>query len=156
MVVGAGLVEILRPTSLVFAGGWAWYEVSGVRRRPVGFVGVLVDTWDEWAVFGCGRDVAEEVVDQHQRELLCEDDQLGAGGYGSVDLDERFRASTIAMWFDGDDIVVDERAFYADPTAIARLEANSQGLYVIRGYVWPWICVDPADCDRIAGSWPQR
>ena len=76
---------------------------------------------------------------------------MQAFGYTGRDLEVRLTASTIGMWFDGDDIVIDERAFHTDRNAITRLSADEYGLYVIRGYVWPWICVDPADCDRIVG-----
>lgn len=140
----------------IFAGDWAWYEALGGRRQPVGFVGLLVDTWDGWAVFGCGRDVAEAVVTEHRRELAAERARLRALGYAGGDLEARFAASTIGMWFDADDIVIDERGLRADRHAITRLSRDGQGLYTIRGYVWPWIWVGAADCDRIVGQRTAR
>ena len=135
----------------IFALNWTSYEMAGARRIPVGFVGVLVDTWEGWSVFGCVRDVAEAVIAEHRRDLARERARLRALGYAGSDLDARLAGSTIGMWFDGDDIVVDERGLLADPDAISRVSPDEYGRYVIRGYVWPWICVDAAICDRIVG-----
>jgi hypothetical protein len=46
----------------IFAGDWARYDAGGGRWRiPVGFVGTLVDRWNGWAVFRCGREVAAAI-----------------------------------------------------------------------------------------------
>src|SRR6266542_4210709 len=46
----------------VFAGDWAWTDgPDGSSRIAVGFVGVLIDTWNGWAVFRCSREVAEAI-----------------------------------------------------------------------------------------------
>jgi hypothetical protein len=141
-----------RGDTAVFALDGTGYEKAGVRRLPVGFTGVLMDTWENWSVFGCIRAVAEEVVADHRRNLARERAALRALGYTGSDLDARFAASTIRMWFDGEYSVIDERRLHADRAAISRSSPDPHGLYVIRGYVWPWICVDPADCDRVIGQ----
>ena len=51
-------------------------------------------------------------------------------------------------------IVADQRGLYDDPEAIERIEPDAQGLYVVMGWNWCWLPVDPADCDRIVGDLP--
>jgi hypothetical protein len=56
------------------------------------------------------------------------------------------------MRFDGDDLAIDERGLRADRHAIIRQEPDTDGLYVIGGYSWPWVQVDPSDRDRVVGQ----
>lgn len=133
----------------VFAGDWAWYVDAFSRRQPVGYAGVLLDVWAEWAVFGYDR--ASLRSSSMTIGVAWQPKRIGlrACGYTEADLGARLAASTIAMSFDGDEIVVDERAFHADPSAVSRQGPDERGLYVIRGYVWPWIQVDADIGDRI-------
>jgi hypothetical protein len=44
------------------------------------------------------------------------------------------------MWFDGDDIVVDERAAQGDASAVTRIGPDSTGRYRV-GWGWCWTAV---------------
>jgi len=71
------------------------------------------------------------------------------------ELTAQLDATTGRLRFDGDDIILDERAMYdGDPTALERITPRPDGRYVIGGWSWCWTAVDPADCDRIAGQLP--
>jgi hypothetical protein len=50
--------------------------------------------------------------------------------------------------------VVDERGLLFDRDAISRVHPDEYGRSVIRGYVWPWIWLDAAVCDRVVGPYP--
>ncbi|GIJ49386.1 hypothetical protein Val02_62720 [Virgisporangium aliadipatigenens] len=67
----------------VFAGDWAW--TGQPPRIPVGFVGTLIDYWNGFAVWLCGREVAEAVVADQQRLRDAERVRLAeeGGGHGS-------------------------------------------------------------------------
>jgi hypothetical protein len=55
------------------------------------------------------------------------------------------------MYWDGDEIVVDQRVTYGEEDGVSRVAPDEQGPYVVNGWRWTWTKVDPADCDRIAG-----
>ncbi len=126
----------------VFAGDWAGYRTAdGTDRIRVGFVGLLIDTWNGWAVFTCTRQVAEAIVadqgwmraDLHARE--------SARGQSETEAAASVDASMCAMWFDGDTIVVDQRAVDQDPDSIDRITARADGSRVVMGWNWCWTVV---------------
>lgn len=155
----------------VFAGDWAW--TGDPSRIPVGFVGVLIDYWNGFAVWRCTREVAEAVVADHQRLRHEERARLIAQmrhrsgrlawqltrlrllvrGKTRAEVDRAVDESIPPVWFDGDDLVLDETAQYGEPT-IDRQGQGPDGRYCPMGFNWTWQAVDPADCDRIAGSLP--
>jgi hypothetical protein len=124
----------------VFAGDWAWTDgPDGGSRIAVGFVGVLIDTWNGWAVFRCTREVAEAIVADQQQHR------------------EQYRAvdeAYTSLVFDGDAIVADQRVLCDDPQAIERITPDPDGRYVVMGWNWCWEAVDPALCERIVGQLP--
>lgn len=136
-----------------FAGDWAWYrDDAGRARIRTGFVGLLIDSWNGWAVFSCTRYVAEAIVaDQGRMRAAMRADALAAG---AADPDQEVDRTTPAMWFDGDTIVVDHRGVDDDPDAIDRLTARDDGTYVVMGWNWCWTVVEPGDCDAIVGYLP--
>jgi hypothetical protein len=104
-------------------------------------------------VWRCTRDVAEAVVaDQHR---LREDERgrLVALGQSGDALDRSVDEYRPPLWFDGDDLVLDETALYGEP-AVDRQSPGEDGRYCPMGLHWTWIAVDRADCDRIAGALP--
>jgi hypothetical protein len=141
----------------VFAGDWAWTpNEAGQMRIPVGFVGILVDTWNGWAVFTCTREVAEAIVadqqaarDRYRRYLAMQ------GVAAEADLGGLVDQSMGRMWFDGDVIVADDTRVQDDAEAIERMGPNPDGHYVVMGWSWTWLPVHPYDCDRIAGTIPD-
>ena len=136
----------------VFAGDWAWVKhPDRGLRAPMGFVGVLIDTWDGWAVFSCTRDVAEAIVADQQRIRDEFRDRLEAEGHTGDDLTQRLNDSVPAMWFDGQEIVI---AAEGGPEDVDRISPGPDGRYVVQGWTWTWMAVDPANCDRIAGVIP--
>jgi hypothetical protein len=137
----------------VFAGDWAWYrDDAGRARIRTGFVGLLIDSWNGWAVFSCTRPVAEAIVaDLGRMRAAMRADALAAG---ATDPDHEVDQSTPAMWFDGDTIVVDQRCVDDDPDAFDRLTARDDGTYVVMGWNWCWTVVEPGDCDAIVGYLP--
>jgi len=163
---GAGSADLgyLHPDNLrlggagVFAGDWAWTQsTDGTWRIPVGFVGTLIDTWNGWAVFACTREVAEAIVADQQRLRDAERARLAAEGLDGDELTARLDEAIAPMRFDGDDILVDERAGYDnDPDALSRITPDTDGRYVVCGWSWTWTAVDPGDCDRTAGQLPPR
>jgi hypothetical protein len=135
----------------VFAGEWAW--TGQPARIPVGFVGTLIDDWNGWAVWRCTREVAEAVVADQQLRRAVERARLAGQGLTGADLDRRVDESVTPVWFDGDDLVLDETAQYGEP-AIDRQRPGPDGRYCPMGYRWTWSAVDPAACDRVAGVLP--
>ncbi|HEX8628711.1 MAG TPA: hypothetical protein VF755_11125 [Catenuloplanes sp.] len=138
----------------VFAGDWAWTNPdNGEPRIPVGFVGVLVDWWNGFAVFGCTREVAEAIVadQEHRRET----ERLRYAGELQSDDDLRQALDELwtPMYFDGDEIVVDERATYGEE-GLSRIAPDDDGRYIVNGWRWTWQAVHPASCDRIVGKVP--
>mgnify|MGYP003471701048 CR=1 FL=1 len=139
----------------VFAGDWARaVDADGADRVAVGFVGTLVDTWNGWAVFTCTREVAEAIVADQQRCRRDERRRLAAGGVPEADLDTRVDQSLANVVFDGDTVIVDERAIFDDPDAVTRIIPDEAGEYQVMGYAWCWEPVDPACCETIAGTIP--
>ena len=69
----------------VFAGDWAWTGTPA--RIPVGFVGVLIDRWNGFAVWRCTREVAEAVAADQERMREQERARLAEGGLTGDDLD---------------------------------------------------------------------
>ncbi|WP_433493656.1 DUF4314 domain-containing protein [Micromonospora sp. CA-248089] len=140
----------------VFAGDWAWTpNGDGQMRIPVGFVGVLVDTWNGWAVFTCTRQVAEAIVADQQAARDRYRQQLAAEGVSGERQERMVDESMARLWFDGDVIVADETRVHDDPDAIERISPDSDGRYVVMGRAWTWLPVHPYDCDRIAGDIPD-
>jgi len=142
----------------VFAGDWARTEPAHGQpaRIPVGFVGVLVDRRNGFAVFAVTRAVAQAIVADQQRLR-----DSAAAGLSDAGLDGEAVQATLdelyaPMRFDGDAIVVDQRRTYVDhPAGLLRVTPDADGRYTI-GWGWAWLAVDPADCDRIAGQIPPR
>ncbi|GGL92978.1 hypothetical protein [Micromonospora yangpuensis] len=140
----------------VFAGDWAWTPgPDGRMRIPTGYVGVLVDDWNGWAVFTCTPEVARAIVDDHDRARDDHHRQLTAEGVGAAQRERRVDEALARLWFDGDVLVADHRAVSDDPDAIARHRPDPAGRYTPMGRSWTWIAVDPDDCDRIVGDIPH-
>ncbi len=161
---GSPDLSYLHPTTLriggvgVFAGDWAYTEPAEGQpaRIPVGFVGLLVDRWNGFAVFAVTREVAEAIVADQQRLRDAEAARLSAEGLDGTPLYARRDEAFAPMRFDGDDIVVDQRAVYGDdPDALWRVAPGADGRYTV-GWAWTWLAVDAADCDRITGQIPPR
>ena len=141
----------------VFAGDWAWIrDAHGRDRVRVGFVRVLVDVWNGWAVFSCSRAVAEAIVADQESMREVERARLITAGRSGAELDTAVDELVTPMRFDGDDIIVDQRATYPEDgdAAIERIHPDEQGQYVVMGWSWCWIAVEPGDCDRIVGDLP--
>lgn len=135
----------------VFAGDWSQTQAAdGAGRYPVGFVGVLVDTWNGWAVFQCTRDVAEAIVAEQQRLREAEHARLRAEGLTGQELTDSVDEALAQLVFDGDDIVVTA----GGDDGLGRFGPDPDGQYVVNGWNWTWTAVDPAVCDRIAGELP--
>ncbi|MFI5951884.1 DUF4314 domain-containing protein [Micromonospora chalcea] len=140
----------------VFAGDWARTTgPDGDDRVEVGFVGILIDYWNGWAVFSCTRDVAEAIVADQQRHRDRYRDRLREQGVPAGDLDRQVDEALADLSFDGDVIVADQRALSGDPDAIDRITADGDGRYVVMGRSWCWEAVDPYACDRIVGDLPD-
>ncbi|MEV0430582.1 DUF4314 domain-containing protein [Micromonospora sp. NPDC050495] len=136
----------------LFAGDWAWTpDQQGQLRVPVGFVGVLVDRWNGWAVFTCTRDVAEAIVADQQDARR----HLGAAGATGERQERMVDESLARLWFDGDVIVADQTRVHDDPGAVVRIAPDADGRYIVMGRAWTWMPVHPYDCDRIAGHIPH-
>jgi len=139
----------------VFAGDWAWTDgPDGSSRIAVGFVGVLIDTWNGWAVFRCSREVAEASGADQQQHRQEHRQSLLDQGMGEPDLERAVDQAYTSLVFDGDTIVADQRAMYDDPEAIERITPDPDGRYVVMGWNWCWEAVDPALCERIVGQLP--
>lgn len=130
----------------VFAGDWAYHD----GRIPIGFVGVLIDRWNGWAVWSCTKDVAEAVVADQQRLQKTERLRARRGGATRRQSRKHLDQTLPYLYFDGDDVVVDER----DQDGRSRVCPDTDGQYVINGWAWTWTAVEPADCDSIAGQIP--
>ncbi|MBM0273985.1 DUF4314 domain-containing protein [Micromonospora tarensis] len=140
----------------VFAGDWAWQpNADGQMRVPVGFVGILVDLWNGWAVFTCTREVAEAIVADQQAARDSLRQSLAQGGLPEADLDRVVDQSMARLSFDGDAIVADFTRLEDDPDAIERVSPDTDGRYDVMGRSWTWLPVHPYDCDRIAGAIPD-
>jgi hypothetical protein len=149
----AGDLGYLHPDRLrlggtaVFAGDWTT-EATGLPI-PTGYIGVLIDRWNGWAVWSCTREVAEAVVaDQHQARAAHRA-QAAADGPDGPDLDEAVDETLPELSFDGDTIVYRNRL-----QEETRFDPDEAGEYVICGWMWTWQAVDPADCRRIVGTIP--
>jgi len=123
----------------VFAGDWA-YTDNG--RIPVGFVGTLIDTWNGWAVFTCTREVAEAIVADQGRLRKAERARMEASGERGRNRARAVNEAIVPMWWDGDEIVVDERAIYGEDEGLSRVAPDGDGLYVVNGWRWTWEAVD--------------
>lgn len=140
----------------VFAGDWAWTpNPQGELRVSVGFVGILVDTWNGWAVFTCSRDVAEAIVADQADARDRYRQRLAADHIASERLEQVVDESMARLWFDGDVLVADSTRVHDDPDAIDRIAPDPQGRYTVMGQAWTWTAVHPYDCDRIAGHIPD-
>jgi hypothetical protein len=140
----------------VFSGEWALtIDPDGTGRIEVGFVGILIDYWNGWAVFSCTRPVAEAIVADQQRQRDQHRQNLRDEGVPEGDLDRRVDAALANLHFDGDVLVADQRALTYDPEAIERVAPDSDGRYVVMGRSWCWEAVDPYACDRIVGDLPD-
>ncbi|MEV6487245.1 DUF4314 domain-containing protein [Actinoplanes sp. NPDC051633] len=144
----------------VFAGDWSWTDsADGDRidgdRIDVAFAGILVDRWNGWAVFSCTRPVAEAIVADQQHHRRQTRTWLQAGGIPEPELDERVNTYLADLRFDGDVIIADQRALSGDPEAIEHFTPDVDGRYVVMGWNWCWMAVDPYRCDRIVGDLPD-
>jgi hypothetical protein len=137
----------------VFAGDWAW--TGEPPRIPVGFVGTLTDYWNGAAVWRCTREVAEAVVADQQRLRDTERTRLIEQGLTGDTLDRTVDENVPPLWFDGDDLVLDETALHGEQT-VDRQSPGPDGWYCPMGFNWTWQAIDPADCDHIAGTLPDR
>ncbi len=108
--------------------------------------------WNGWAVFTCTRQVAEATVADQQQQRDRHRQTLADQGVPDGELDTRINESMPMLTFDGDTIVADQRGLCGHPEAIERIEPDTQGRYVVMGWNWCWLPVDPADCDRIVGD----
>jgi hypothetical protein len=146
----------LRPETLrvgryaVFSGEWYLTDDEGPDRYRVGFVGVLEDFWNEWAVFVCDRTVAEQIVADRAADREADRDTRLTPAEQDRELDHRWGRT----YFDGDVLVVDQRIAQGDPEAIARSTARDDGRWSVRSMNLCWDAVDPADCDDIIGALP--
>ncbi|WP_051809703.1 hypothetical protein [Actinoplanes subtropicus] len=156
-------LEYLHPDRLrvggigVFARDWAWIrDAHGRDRVRVAFVGVLVDVVNGWAVFACSRTVAEAIVADQESMREAERARLSAAGLRGAELDTAVDERVCPMRFDGDDIIVDQRATYLEhgDAAIERLRPDENGRYDVMGGAWCWSAVAPGYCDRIVGDLP--
>ncbi|MFI9643544.1 hypothetical protein ACIG87_26415 [Micromonospora sp. NPDC051925] len=141
----------------VFAGEWSAYEHHGRNRHRTGFVGRLDAQRGRngrYAVFSCDRDIAEEIVAEQERLRDETRQRLRAAGLRGPDLDAELDLAYAPMRFDGDDIVLDERGVHGNAEGLSRICPDAEGRYVICGWRWEWQAVDPADCDRVAGTPP--
>ncbi|MEJ3741761.1 hypothetical protein WEI85_00465 [Actinomycetes bacterium KLBMP 9797] len=138
----------------VFAGDWAWQDRDGEVRIPVGFIGILLDWWNGFAVFSCDRDVAEAIVADQRRLREEHRRYLEAEGVTGSDLAAQLDEAFAPMTFEADAIVLDERAAYGEEDGISRIAPDEHGRYVVNGWRWTWQIVDPSDCDQIAGTIP--
>lgn len=136
----------------VFAGDWAW--TGEPPRIPVGFVGTLIDFWNGWAVWRCTREVAEAVVADQQRLRDDERRRLIEQGLTGDALDQAVDENVPPLWFDGDDLVLDETALYGEQ-AVDRQSPGPDGRFCPMGFNWTWQSVAPADCVRIVGTLPM-
>ena len=130
----AAELDYLHPDNLrlgsigVFAGDWAWTDgPDGGSRIGVGFVGVLIDTWNGWAVFRCTREVAEAIVADQQQHRLQYREGLRDADTAEADLDRMVDEAYTSLVFDGDTIVADQRVMYDDPQAIERITPDIDG-----------------------------
>ncbi|MFJ6167241.1 DUF4314 domain-containing protein [Micromonospora orduensis] len=140
----------------VFSGEWAMTAgPDGDDRFEIGFVGTLIDHWNGWAVFSCTRPVAEAIVADQHRLRDQHRHSLREQGVPEDDLDRRVDADLADLSFDGDVLVVDQRALSDDPEAIERVAPDGDGRYVVMGRSWCWEAVDPYACDRIVGDLPD-
>jgi hypothetical protein len=135
----------------VFAGDWAW--TGEPPRIPVGFIGTLIDYWNGWAVCRCTREVAEAVVADQQRLRQAERARLVELGKTGTVLDRAVDEYAPPLWFDGDDLVLDETALYGEP-AIDRQSPVEDGRYCPMGFNWTWTVASPgglrSQCRRAA------
>jgi hypothetical protein len=138
----------------VFAGDWSTYERDGATRVPVGFAGTLVDWWNGWAVFTCTRQVAEAIVSQQEGLRDAERRRLHRAGLTGQDLTDSLDEMILPMYWDGEEIVLDESAQYGPDEGISRIGHDKDGRYNVNGWRWTWQLVNPADCDIIAGAVP--
>ncbi|WP_123606926.1 hypothetical protein [Micromonospora sp. Llam0] len=141
----------------VFAGDWTAYDHHGRTRHPVGFVGRLDAQrgYDgQYAVFSCERDVAEAIVADQERLRDETRRRLHGDGLRGPALDAELDLVCAPLYFDGDEIILDERRVHGDADGISRICPDADGRYTICGWVWDWRAVDPADCARIAGTPP--
>ncbi|WP_051809699.1 DUF4314 domain-containing protein [Actinoplanes subtropicus] len=139
----------------VFSGDWMWTDGGeGPDYARIGFVGTLIDTWKEWAVFSCTRRVAEAIVAELQERRDDERERLQAAGAAEQDLDRWVDAQFAVLSFDGDTLVVDQRVRSEDPEAIEYIAPDNDGRYVVMGGIWRWEAIAPYRCDRIVGDLP--
>lgn len=135
----------------VFAGDWAWTGTPA--RIPVGFVGVLIDWWHGFAVWRCTREVAEAVAADQERMREQEQARLAEDGLTGDDLDQHVDEHLARVYFDGDELVLDETAQHGEPS-FERQGPGRDGRYCPMGFSWTWQVVRPEWCDRIAGELP--
>jgi Domain of unknown function (DUF4262) len=129
-------------------------DAAGRMRWPVGFLGVLIDVWNGWAVFHCAQDVADAIITDQRRARDDERARLAAEGLTGDTLAAAVNEVMADMYWDGDDVVTDNCGRHGEPDAFQRCGPDEHGRYVINGWDWTWTAVDPADCDRIAGTPP--
>jgi hypothetical protein len=146
----------LRPDTLrvgrygVFSGEWYLTDDDGPDRYRVGFVGVLEDSWNGWAVFACTRPVIDQIVADRAADREADRDSRLTPAEQDRELDRRWGRT----YFDGDVLVVDQRLMQGAPEAIARSTARADGQWSVRSMNLCWDAIDPADCDRIIGDPP--
>jgi hypothetical protein len=124
----------------VFAGDWAFTDSpDGTRRIPIGFVGVLTGRRNGLAVFAVTRAVADAIIDDQQRLRDATAAQLAAEGLTPDQVREPVDETYAPIWFDGEDIIVDQRLASGDPDAVWRDSADPDGRYEIgwAGPGWP-------------------
>lgn len=138
----------------VFAGDWTYKSDDGPGRYRIAYAGTLIDRWNGWAVFSCGRAAAEAIVADQEHERQRHRAALAADGLTGDDLDQAVDDALCHLYFDGDVIVADQRRQHDDPQAIDRISPNTDGRYVVMGWNWTWEAVDPMNCDQIIGDLP--
>jgi hypothetical protein len=140
----------------VFSGDWSWSVSNDGPDFPrLGYVGTLTGTWNGAAVFTCTRQVAEAIVAHQRTRRANEQATLQADGVPEAAARQQVDDALPKLSFDGDTIVVDQRAMSGEADAIERVTPDANGRYKV-GWGWGWHLVDPRSCHHIIGELPPQ
>jgi hypothetical protein len=137
--------------AVVFSGEWLMYDGPDSVRFQSGYAGTLVSRWHGWAVWECTREVAAAVVTDQEIARRHARGVLQAHGMTEPALSRTVDTDVCEMWWDGEVIVVDRRAFGEDAKYL-RIGPNERGLYVVMGQIWMWDDVPISLVDTVHGA----
>ncbi|WP_412538686.1 hypothetical protein R8Z50_22875 [Longispora sp. K20-0274] len=140
----------------VFAGEWRLYQDGhDLERAHVGYLGQITSLVDGWAAFRTTRRVLDDIVADHAAEREALRARFAGNGLCAHKVEAAVDLYRCRLDLHGDVLVWDDQAGTGgDPTSVAHIRPDADGLYDLTVLDWCWMPVHPQACDRVVCDIP--